>query len=53
MSCSDDIFFRPFQMADAESLISWAPSADELLQWAGLHFAFPLDEKQLRDYGEP
>jgi RimJ/RimL family protein N-acetyltransferase len=32
--------------------MSWAKSADELLQWAGPKFSFPLDEEQLRAYAE-
>jgi RimJ/RimL family protein N-acetyltransferase len=45
--------FRPFDEAtDAQALMSWAGSADELLQWAGPHFTFPLDEDQLRAYAE-
>jgi RimJ/RimL family protein N-acetyltransferase len=44
------ISFRPFRLADAPTLISWAPTSDALLQWAGPHFSFPLDEAQLRDY---
>lgn len=41
---------RDFRPSDGEALLSWAPSADELLQWAGPHFSFPLDEQQMRDY---
>lgn len=44
------VIFRPFHMADADALTSWASSADELLQWSGPYFTFPLDERQLRDY---
>ena len=44
------ISFRPFRLADAPALVSWAPTSDALLQWAGPHFSFPLDEPQLRDY---
>jgi RimJ/RimL family protein N-acetyltransferase len=46
------ISFRPFEMADIPTLMSWAASADELLQWAGPNFSFPLDENQLRAYAE-
>jgi RimJ/RimL family protein N-acetyltransferase len=46
------VSFRPFEMADAPALTRWAASADELLQWAGPHFSFPLDETQLRAYAE-
>jgi RimJ/RimL family protein N-acetyltransferase len=47
---SDGVFFRPFRLADGDALLSWASSADELLQWSGPHFSFPLDERQLLDY---
>ena len=47
---SPDLVVRPFCIADAEALISWASSQDELLQWSGPHFTYPLDEKQLLDY---
>lgn len=50
MNLLNNIIFRPFRMTDADALISWASSADELLQWTGPLFSFPLDEKQLRDY---
>lgn len=46
----DDLVFRPFRVADFGALITWAPSPDELLQWAGPNFSFPLDEQQLTDY---
>jgi RimJ/RimL family protein N-acetyltransferase len=46
------VSFRPFDIADARALMSWAGSADELLQWAGPKFSFPLDEEQLRAYAE-
>jgi len=52
MSGPGGVFFRPFEMADAPALLRWAASADELLQWAGPHFSFPLDEDQLRTYAE-
>jgi RimJ/RimL family protein N-acetyltransferase len=39
-------------MMDTPALTSWAASADELLQWVGPHFSFPLDEDQLRTYAE-
>jgi RimJ/RimL family protein N-acetyltransferase len=45
-----DLVFRAFSIVDAEALLSWASSPDELLLWSGPHFNFPLDEKQLRDY---
>jgi RimJ/RimL family protein N-acetyltransferase len=45
-----EVIFRPFRIDDADALLSWAPSADELLQWSGPNFTFPLDRQQLTDY---
>jgi len=39
-------------MEDAGALVSWASSADELLQWSGPLFSHPLDREQLRAYAE-
>jgi RimJ/RimL family protein N-acetyltransferase len=50
MNLLNEIIFRPFQLADADALISWASSADELLQWTGPNFSFPLNDEQLREY---
>lgn len=50
MNLLNEIYFRPFQKADAKALTSWAPSQDELLQWSGPYFTFPLDERQLHEY---
>lgn len=47
---SDEILFRPFCLDDASTLISWAPTSDDLLQWAGPLFTFPLEEEQLAKY---
>jgi RimJ/RimL family protein N-acetyltransferase len=52
MSRANHIVFRGFQSSDADALISWASSPDELLQWSGPHFSFPLDRKQLRAYAK-
>jgi RimJ/RimL family protein N-acetyltransferase len=38
----------PFQISDADQLISWIGSEEMLLQFSGPAFTFPLDEKQLR-----
>jgi GNAT superfamily N-acetyltransferase len=45
-----EIVMRPFSATDAEVLVSWATSADELLQWAGPNFTYPLDRQQLVRY---
>ncbi len=42
--------FGPFQRDHADALLSWASTRDELLQWTGPHFTFPLDRRQLHDY---
>lgn len=52
MPPSDDIIFRPFCVADAEALLSWATTPDQLLQWVGPRFTFPLDERQLAPYAD-
>lgn len=44
------ISFRPFRISDGDALLSWASSTDELLQWSGPFFTFPLDHCQLHDY---
>jgi len=52
MCCVNNIAFRRFQPSDSDVLISWASSADELLQWSGPHFSFPLDKEQLHAYAK-
>ncbi len=49
---SDEIVFRPFRPGDAEALLRWTSTPDELLQWTGLRFSFPLDERQLAEYAD-
>jgi RimJ/RimL family protein N-acetyltransferase len=43
---------RPFEERDFASLISWVPTADELVQWSAAFFRLPLDEDQLRRHLE-
>jgi RimJ/RimL family protein N-acetyltransferase len=45
-----EIVFRPFAVSDVQALLTWAKTSDELLQWTGPHFTFPLDERQLLAY---
>jgi len=45
-----EVSIRPYRDSDAPALLTWARSSDELLQWAGPIFTFPLDERQLADY---
>jgi putative hydrolase of HD superfamily len=45
-----EIELRPFQRSDFPRLISWTTSAEFLLQWAGMQFDYPLEERQLEDY---
>jgi RimJ/RimL family protein N-acetyltransferase len=49
-SASQIIGFRPLRPSDAGALASWARTPDELLQWTGPRFTFPLDERQLTEY---
>jgi RimJ/RimL family protein N-acetyltransferase len=49
---SDEIVFRPFRPGDARALLRWTKTPDELLQWTGLRFRFPLDERQLAEYAD-
>ncbi|WP_152657984.1 GNAT family N-acetyltransferase [Oceanobacillus sp. CFH 90083] len=39
-----------FGRQDFEQLISWIDSPEFLMQWAGPHFSYPLDVKQLNQY---
>jgi RimJ/RimL family protein N-acetyltransferase len=43
---------RPFEERDFALLISWVPTADELVQWSAAFFRHPLDEDQLRRHLE-
>jgi RimJ/RimL family protein N-acetyltransferase len=49
-SASEKISFRPLRLGDVGALVGWARTPDELLQWAGSRFIFPLDERQLIEY---
>jgi RimJ/RimL family protein N-acetyltransferase len=44
--------FRPFEERDFAPLISWVPTADELVRWSAARFRHPLDEDQLRRHLE-
>jgi RimJ/RimL family protein N-acetyltransferase len=44
------IELQPFERSDFQRLISWVPSAEFLMQWAGFIFKYPLDEAQLEEY---
>lgn len=39
-----------FDKQGFELLISWIDSPEFLMQWAGPHFSYPLDEEQLNQY---
>jgi RimJ/RimL family protein N-acetyltransferase len=43
---------RPFEERDLAPLISWVPTADELVRWSAALFRHPLDEDQLRRHLE-
>jgi RimJ/RimL family protein N-acetyltransferase len=42
------LVLRPFEERDFAPLISWVPTADELIRWSAARFRHPLDEDQLR-----
>ena len=44
------VSLRPFERRDFEPLIAWATTPERLMQWAGVTFAYPLDEAQLDRY---
>jgi RimJ/RimL family protein N-acetyltransferase len=46
------IQLEPFTIADFGRLISWIENKEELVQFAGPVFKFPLNEKQLEKYIE-
>ena len=41
---------RPFARSDFATLLAWVGSADDLVQWAGHTFDWPLDERQLEEH---
>jgi len=43
------IRLQKFEICDIPRLIQWIPDAKFLLQWAGPHYYFPLDETQLME----
>lgn len=51
-AASEEIVVRPFCPGDARALLYWARTPDELLQWVGPRFTFPLDERQLAEYAD-
>jgi RimJ/RimL family protein N-acetyltransferase len=46
----EPVALRPFEENDFPFILQSIASADELLQWAGPGFSWPLDEAQLHDY---
>jgi RimJ/RimL family protein N-acetyltransferase len=42
------IKLEKFKISDVKDLISWTPSKEFLLQWAGPTYTFPLTENQLQ-----
>ncbi|UTW63610.1 GNAT family N-acetyltransferase [bacterium SCSIO 12741] len=44
------IELKPFTESDFETFKSWASSAEELFQFAGPIFTYPLDDEQLGNY---
>jgi RimJ/RimL family protein N-acetyltransferase len=49
-SASPSIDVRALRPSDLGALVSWHRTADELLQWTGRRFQFPLDKRQLTEY---
>jgi ribosomal protein S18 acetylase RimI-like enzyme len=49
-SASPSIDVRALRPSDIGALVSWHRTADELLQWTGRRFHFPLDERQLAEH---
>lgn len=41
------IELEPFESSDIDRLISWIPTAEFLMQWAGPVFHFPLEKSEL------
>ena len=46
------IRLEPFATSDFNKLISWVDSEEDLIQFAGPIFKFPLTERQLEKYLE-
>ncbi len=44
------IELQTFTPQDFARLIPWLANGDEIIQWAGPNFTYPLDEKQLEAY---
>ena len=44
------IELKPFTENDFEIFKAWAANAEELFQFAGPVFSFPLTDEQLRNY---
>jgi RimJ/RimL family protein N-acetyltransferase len=47
---AESIAFRALRPTDLGALAGWVRTADELLQWTGRRFDFPLGERQLIEY---
>lgn len=44
------IALNPFQSADFDRLIQWVHSEEEMVQWSGPLFSFPITHNQLENY---
>jgi RimJ/RimL family protein N-acetyltransferase len=44
------ITLEPFKIEDCERLISWIKNEEDLIQFAGAIFSYPLTREQLYDY---
>jgi RimJ/RimL family protein N-acetyltransferase len=45
-----DVELQRFEREDCARLLVWVSSRDELIEWAGSSFVWPLDGQQLDDY---
>lgn len=44
------IILKPFELADLSQLNQWIKDERQLFQFAGDHFTFPIDKKQITSY---
>src|SRR5712691_10457683 len=45
-----EVELQPFERADFTRLLGWVTSRDDLIEWMGTSFIWPLDEGQLAEY---
>jgi RimJ/RimL family protein N-acetyltransferase len=52
MGSQTRVDFVPFGPQDFDRLISWVPTKDDLIEWCGAFFSYPLTYSQLEQYLE-